>query len=92
MNCLSPVVHAHLNHPQSAPPGHSEKNNLIENTYTVDVASRGEGSDLGDVGERQSVEACREVCAQLILCTMAQWRGGSPGLTGWLELVGFFRR
>ena len=32
MNCLSPVVHAHLNHPQSGP--------LIENTYTVDVASR----------------------------------------------------
>ena len=27
----------------------------------------GEGSDLGDVGERPSVEACREVCAQLIL-------------------------
>eukprot|EP00434_Breviolum_minutum_P025600 symbB.v1.2.022618.t1/scaffold1976.1/size93997/5 len=36
----------------------------------------GEGSDLGDVGERPSVEACREVCAQLILCTVAIFRRG----------------
>ena len=38
------------------------------------------------------MEACREVCAQLILCTMAQCWGGSPGLkAGWmLDLFVFF--
>lgn len=97
-DCLSRVVHAHLKATLFPATTHNldnltiQKKSLIDHTYTVYAASRGEGSDLGDVGERPSVEACREVCAQSILCTMAQCWGGSPGLkAGWmLELVVFF--
>ena len=88
------MVHAHLKVTLFPPTWPFRKSTLIDHTYTVYAASRGEGSDLGDVGERPSVEACREVCAQLILCTMAQCWGGSPGLkAGWmLELDGFLIR